>query len=178
MYQSNTNKSVELPTDHSASSPACLKPVAHANSNLTESCEEILCEALCLWKAYKKRLQRFGGALSQQTLTGNVSGEGHRLGERGRKSAAGAEGPAEAHGKGFEGPRARLGWAYPRLAGAVSSRVSRSHIQILTLSAALLTSTNYSPGAVPVPKAKILRRHHFVPPSIYAFHGRTGLSTT
>ena len=53
-------------------------------------------------------LQRFGGALSQQTLTRNVSGEGHRLGEPGRKSAAGAEAHAEVHGKGFKGPRAHL----------------------------------------------------------------------
>lgn len=46
-----------------------------------------------------------------------------------------------------------------------------------TLSAAFLTSTNCSPGTIPIPKGKSLRRYHFVPPSIYVFRGRTALST-
>jgi len=30
---------------------------------------------------------------------------------------------------------------------------------------------------IPVPNAKILGRHHFLPLFVYAFHGRTGSST-
>lgn len=90
LYRFNTNKSVELPADHNTSSRAYLRSTARANSNLTRSCKEILCDTFCLWKTHKTALQRFGGPLSQQTLSRDVSGEGHRLGEPGRKSAAGA----------------------------------------------------------------------------------------
>lgn len=65
----------------------------------------------------------------------------------------------------------------PGLVGALSWRVTWPHVQILTLPAALLTSTVYSAGIVPIHKGKILRRRHFVPLSMCALYGRTGLPT-
>lgn len=130
-YQSNTNKSVGLPADHSASSPARLKPVARANSNFTKSGGETLCDPLYLWKTHKMGLQRFDGVLSQQRLTQNVPGEGHSLAERGAHWGA---------RQGFEEPCAQLVWLYARLVRPAALHVTWSLTRILTSSAALLFS--------------------------------------
>lgn len=177
MYQSNTNKSVELRADHSTSSAACLKPAARANSNLTKNCKEVLCDALCGWKTHKMGLQRFGGVLTTPADTHSKCVWGRsQVGRTRQKECCRSRGA-------WERPRAQLVWPYarvlPRLVGAVTSHVTWSHIQILTLSAALLFSQVLATlqELSPSPRQKILRRHDFVLPSIYAFHGRTGLST-
>lgn len=134
-------------------------------------------------KEQKMGFQRPGGVFSQQPLTASVSGEGSGLAEPHRPSLVGAAAPAEPCRKGStRGDQ-------PGLVRAVSWHLTWHliwhliwhftwpHIQILALPAALLTSAIYSTGTAPIHMTKNGRRYHFVPLSMYAFHGRTGLFT-